>query len=218
MFELIFGGFWTAITAFITFAFYGGLSGGTISVNGVPVSQAEFNSMLMPKIFFAIFWIIGLSFLFKGLKKLFANTATTISGKETYGYVVDIMDSNCYVNGRPVYNVKIAIIEQGGQFGEYIESSGMDYNKYPIGSYVKVKHHKKDINILGEAREYDVPLKLKNYIEEKYSTKIGMGTEIAGEDVIYIDGIKYVKASSKEEESNWNPDEKKDMKNDYFDV
>ena len=230
MFELMFGGIWTTITAILTFVFYGGFgSGGTITVNGEVVSQAQFNAMLWPKLFFGIFWIIGLAFLIKGLKKLFANMATNFVGKETYGYVVDIINSNGYVNGNPVYNVKIAILQKNRQFEEYIETSGLDYDKYPIGTYVKVKHHKNDINILGDAREYDVPLELKNYVEERYIIERQRENEAKGEDVIYIDGVRYVKAASNKENmlNNDIPYSEslkererlqKERKNDYFDV
>ena len=137
MFDLIFGGFWTLFTAFMTFAFYGGFGGGTISVNGVPVSQAEFNAMLWPKLFFAIFWIVGLSMLFKGLKKLFANVATSSLGEETIGYVADIIDSGCYVNGNPVWNAKITFIDNTNKIKTVTESIGMNYDKYFIQGQVQ---------------------------------------------------------------------------------
>lgn len=203
MFELIFGGFWTLFTAFMTFAFYGGFGGGTISVNGVPVSQAEFNAMLWPKLFFAIFWIVGLSMLFKGLKKLFANVATSSLGEETIGYVADIIDSGCYVNGNPVWNAKITFIDNTNKIKTVTESIGMNYDKYPLGTYVTIKYHKDDINILEEAMEHEAPIRLREYVGERYQDKVIENNVTAAEEEVYIDGVRYVKASPRKIENNY---------------
>lgn len=74
----------------------------------------------------------------------------------------------------------------------------MDYDKYPIGSYVAIKHHKKDINILGPAEEYEVPLNIRNFIQERFGDNSSYN-ELLKEEIkddneeIYIDGVKYVK-------------------------
>lgn len=61
----IFGIIWLSITAFMTYAFYG--TQGNIVVNGELVTTEEFSSMLFPKIFFGIFWIIGISTMLGGI-------------------------------------------------------------------------------------------------------------------------------------------------------
>jgi len=195
MFELMFGGIWTAFIALMTFGFYGGFGGGTITVNGEIVSQAEFNAMLWPKLFFAVFWIIGLAMLFKGFKKLFANVATSSIGRETVGYVLDVVDSHCYVNGNPVWDAKIIFLDSNNSVKTVSESVGLDYDKYPIGSFVMIKYHKDDVNIIGKASEYDAPMALKNLIADTIQNNEISGVDTAAEE-IYIDGVRYVKENN----------------------
>lgn len=194
MFELIFGSFWTLFTAFMTFMFYGD-TGGTITVNGVATSQAEFNAMLWPKLFFGLFWLIGLFMIFLGLKKLFTNYQTKIKGVEKDGYVVDVEDSGVRVNGRIYYDAKIVIQEDDYSYGTYKDSVGPDFEKYPIGSYVRVKHYKKDINILESISEYNISESLKEYVETNYPNNfIDIDNPVVDTaDTIEINGVTYVR-------------------------
>jgi hypothetical protein len=66
--ELIFGAIWTSFTALCTWMFYG-FDGGTIYVNGEAVSHEEFATMLAPKLFMGIFWIVGITFIVVGVVK-----------------------------------------------------------------------------------------------------------------------------------------------------
>lgn len=63
--SIVFGVIWLSITAFMTYAFYG--TSGNVSVNGEIVTTEEFSSMLFPKIFIGIFWIIGISIMLVGI-------------------------------------------------------------------------------------------------------------------------------------------------------
>lgn len=201
MFELIFGLFWTAFSCFFAFMFYGG-TGGDISVNGQYVTQEAFNGMLGPKIFIGVFILIGVVMIVIGLKKILTNAATSMKGVESYGTIVDIYPSGTRVNGRPVLNADVVIVEYTGVTGRYTESIGMDYNKYRIGEYVKVKHYNKDINIIEKASEYQLPYDIK----EKLDFETGMsGPRDAwnengygygrndSPDTIVVDGVEYVR-------------------------
>lgn len=105
MFELLFGGIWTGIVATLTLILF--LSG------GLELFQEGIGMTIFLILFLCLFWSIGITFLIKGLKKLFTNIATSKNGVETFGYVVDIIDSNCYVNGNPVYNIKTTFSKSG---------------------------------------------------------------------------------------------------------
>ena len=63
--KIIFGFFWTGGIFIVTTAFYN--TTGDILVNGNQVTQEEFASMLFPKIFFGIFWLIGISTIISGM-------------------------------------------------------------------------------------------------------------------------------------------------------
>lgn len=84
---LVFGFFWTFIVAIITFAFYGTTS--DVSVNGVMVSHEEYVSMIEPKIFMGLFWVIGIGLigigaynLIKGFWKSQSNSNNEFIGSE----------------------------------------------------------------------------------------------------------------------------------------
>lgn len=53
---------------FFTWLFYGN-TGGPISFDGKSLSQAEFNALLEPKLYFAAFWLIGIGILVYELMK-----------------------------------------------------------------------------------------------------------------------------------------------------
>ena len=200
MFELIFGLVWTAVSSLFAFLMYGTGNSGTIMVNGEPMSHAEFNELLWPKLFIGLFILVGICLIFIGIKKFLANLATETKGYETYGIVMDIYPSGSSVNGRPILNADFIIVEENGETGTYTESIGMDRNKYKIGNWAKLKYYNKDINILEKTDVYSVPHNIKTRIENECSwlnennreddiDDITIKTEIA--DEIVINGIKY---------------------------
>ncbi len=68
MVEIIFGVLWLLITATCTWGFYG--TAGDVEVNGILVSHEEFVTMLWPKLFIGIFWVIGIAFIVTGIVNL----------------------------------------------------------------------------------------------------------------------------------------------------
>lgn len=191
MFELIFGLIWTAFTGVFIWGFY--FSGAsTITVNGVPTSQAEFNGMLVPKIFLGIFLLIGVFMLIKGAKKILANIATSTKGEIKYGYVSEVYFNGCRVNGRPRYNARIILVD-GATSSEFEEDIGFEKYQYPSGSYVKVKHFKNDVNILNVVDEYNVPSSLSSWVKMNVSNITKNIDDNHSEDSIIINGVEYVK-------------------------
>lgn len=199
MFKLIFGLIWTAISSLVAFMMYAN-KGGTIEVNGEVVSQAEFNSMLFPKLFIGLFIFIGLFMIFSGLKEIFTNIQTNKLGVETYGIVTDIRPTGSYVNGKPELKAEVLVYIDDYNIETYEEIIGFDRMKYKIGDYVKVKHHNKDINIVEETREDYIPMDIKDLLDNESEGVLNTKTfdsnfSIIGgsKETIIIDGVEYVR-------------------------
>ena len=190
MFELIFGIMWTAITALITFFFYG--TTGDISVNGNWGSHEEFSSMLWPKIFFGIFWAVGIFMLVKGIRKIIRDTSTNLKGEECFGKVCNIYNSGSYVNGKPELKADILVyinsIQETKMLSEVI---GFDMYKYRIGSYVKLKYYNDDINLEGIIDVSELPSDAKYQFEKSQTF-----SDSNSKDTIIVDGIEYVRKDS----------------------
>jgi hypothetical protein len=180
---------------------------GEITVNGVPVSQAEFNAMLWPKIFFGVFLLIGIAFLIVAIKKLIVNAKTSMNGDELYGYILDTRPNGTYVNGQPLFNAEILFRDTSGKFRILADGIGNKTVKYYPGSYVKIKHFNNDINIIDAADEYQVPLDVKNLMEAelshpRYSNYQSSSIHCESSDTVIIDGVEYVKKDISNAEKN----------------
>lgn len=190
MFNLFLGLIWTIIVAIVTFVFYGN-SGGTITVNGEIVSQAEFNGMLFPKIFLGIFWIIGIFFIIKGAKKIFIDKKTSVLGEETFARIINMYPSGASVNNIPEIKADFCVYIPSSNNTEIIsEILGLNVVKYSIGSYVSVKYYEGDINITSLISEEQVPYGIKEKLNSDILTKEYLEKN---EDVILVDGVKYKK-------------------------
>ena len=77
---LLFPVFWLSITAVVTYFFY--FVPSEVYVNGVPMQHAEFVTLLWPKIFLGIFWLIGIIMLIRGLQYLFVRRRRFAAHKE----------------------------------------------------------------------------------------------------------------------------------------
>lgn len=187
MFELFFGMFWTAITAFITWGFYG--TTGDVSVNGTLVSHEEFSAMLMPKIFIGIFWVIGIFMLFKGIIKIIKDTSTNMNGEECFGRICDIYPSGARVNGRPEFKADFLVYIPSTQETTVIsEKIGFNRYKYSKGYYVRLKYYNGDINIEEIIDdEYRIPSDAKHELDKSDFF------EADSKETIIVDGIEYIR-------------------------
>ncbi len=189
MFELIFGIIWIAITALLTFGFYG--TTGDVSVNGNLVSHEEFSAMLFPKIFFGIFWAVGIFMLFKGIIKIIRDTSTSVKGEECFGKICNIYNSGAYINGRPELKADILVYISSTQETQIVsETIGFNMYKYRTGSYVKLKYYNGDINVEGIIDEFELPA------DAKYKFEKSQLFDSNAKDTIIVDGIEYVRKDS----------------------
>ena len=168
MFEILFGLIWTSITAILTFVFYSGTSG-EIYVNDELVSQAEFNEMLWPKLFFGIFWAIGLFMIYWGLKRIIKDKKTNAFGEICYGKITDIFESGTYINEVPELKAQIVLyipsINDIKIVSEVIGLYGLVYN-YEIGKCVEVKYYNGDINFEKVLDIQDLPYEAQEILND----------------------------------------------------
>lgn len=189
MFELIFGIIWTAITALITFGFYG--TAGDVTVNGNLVSHEEFSAMLWPKLFLGIFWVVGIFILFRGIRKIIRDTSTNIKGEECFGKVCNIYNSGTYVNNRPELKADILVYIPSIQETKILsEVIGFNMYKYRIGSCLKLKYYNDDINLEGIVDEFELPS------DAKYQFEKSQLCDLNTKNTIVVDGIEYVRKDS----------------------
>lgn len=191
MFELFFGTFWTIVISALTWGMYG--TSGDVEVNGTLVSHEEFITMLGPKVFIGIFWIIGLTFIYIGLKKVITNSLTTRYGEQCYGRVCNVYHSGTYINNRPEYKADVLVyIPSTSETKVISEIIGMNGFAYPKGAYLEIKYYKNDINIIGTLNEAYIPQSIKDKLDnsETYKTEFN---NTKSQHVIVIDGIEYIR-------------------------
>ena len=188
MIEIIFGIFWLTISSVFIFMFYSGAAGGTITVNGEIVSQAEFNEMFAPKLFFAAFIAVGVIFIFVGLRRIIKNAKTEMFGEMCYGRITDVFESGTYINDIPELKAHITVyIESTGTLEEVSSVIGLANNKkYNVGDYVEGKFYNGDINLTSYVPETLIPL----HIQDKFQN---ININLKEQDSIIIDGIEYVR-------------------------
>lgn len=184
MSEIIFGTIWTLFVAMITFVSYAD-TGTTITVNGTIVSQEEFSAMLGPKIFLAIFWLIGLSMIAYGIYKTKKAKDIENYGEVCYGRITKVYFSGTYKNDEPLYKANIDIYIFSTKENKTVSGDiGFDKYLYPENSYVEVKYYKDNITVQRPIESEDIPL---------YAAEHIINTE---NDAIIIDGVEYVRKSS----------------------
>lgn len=198
VFSLFFGGIWTMATIIITAVIY--LVPGDIIVDGIAMSRNEFNELLMPKIIIAIFWAIGLAFLFVGLSLVIKDIRTKRKGEDCFAKVLKISHTNVTINGYPQLNAKLLVyVPSLGVTKQINEVIGTDPEKYPKSSIVRVKYHNNDVVIIGKADKSELSfveeeqLKIREEINEQTSFNTGVSSEVinTSADEIEINGVKY---------------------------
>ena len=193
-FFMVFGSFWTLITAIITFGMYGN-TGGDIYVNGVLTSQAEFNEMLWPKLFIGIFWAIGLGFLFAGLKGIYKNFLTEAKGELCYGRILKMYRTGTTVNGIPELKADFLIImPDTGETKIVSETIGLSSTiTYDIGEYFELKIYKDDINIVSRIYPENIPDSTRILLDNESNEFLG-NINMKDPETVVIDGVEYVRA------------------------
>lgn len=186
MFEFIFGLVWILFCLpFIFFLFTDILSVGFSS------------GVILFCIFTGLFVSIGLFMMFIGLKKISINKKTDKNGFITYAIVTDTYESGSYVNDNPEWKSNFKVVDRNSLLVDCSEIVGFDRNKYPIGSYVRVKYYNGDINILEAVPELQIGnmalLDYKKIVDANIINKQNETINCAPEIVI-INNIKYKRA------------------------
>ena len=124
-------------------------------------------------IFAALFSIIGWVFLGIGIRKIKRNRATEKHGILTYGIILAIRNSGCYVNDLPELKADV-LIEKEGSCVVLSEVIGLDPYKYREGQFLRCKYFNDDINILGAIDSHDIPKDIFYTLGREYEERIGI--------------------------------------------
>lgn len=194
MFKMIFGSVWLLFTSFIAYVAYGGNSS-SISVNGQQVSQEQFNRMVGPKIFLGIFIAVGLWLFISGVITVFRNHQTNTKGRETYGVILAVMQTGCYVNNRAEYKAEVLTVLENNTVETFEEIIGFSFFKYKPGNYVLLKHYKTDINIVKVINPNEIPYSVLSLLESTQNI-LPVDDDTYNEtenDTIVLNGVEYVR-------------------------
>ena len=185
MFNFLFGFIWTAFTTLIF-----------IICLAVPGEQRGGSAMTLPTFLILIlFEVIGLCLLIGGLKKIIKDKKTKKHGIKCYGVVSDIQPTGASVNGEPEYKAILNFINPETNKLETIEEIiGLNYNNYPIGSYVLCKYYQGDINLENIVSENEIPEDIKKYLIPSQQGSNYSNLEFSADrEYVTIDGVQYKK-------------------------
>lgn len=108
-----------------------------------------FSKNIFFTLFFLAFYITALASIFKGIKRILIDKKTDKKGIECYGRIISISESGTYLNGKPEYKAEFLVYVYIENITKNIyETIGFNKEKYPLGSYVKLKYYNNDINII----------------------------------------------------------------------
>ena len=91
----------------------------------------------------------------------------------------------------------VVIVTEHNTTDTYIENIGFNKEHYQYGDYVKVKHYKKDINIIGHAQKHEIPYYQFEMLQahSPYNDFIDSDDELHDEhedgDFVILNGKKY---------------------------
>ena len=114
--------------------------------------------------------IFGLILVYVGIRKIWKNIVTERKGKERYGIVVECCKFNKYHRNKSNhYCLKVLVIDDEDKVRIFDERCtwGPD-----VGTFLKVKHYKDDINIIDFVRSSLIPELEGNRLESCYNDYI----------------------------------------------
>ena len=155
-------------------------------------------------IFAALFSIIGWVFLGIGMRKFKRNRATEKHGILTYGIILSIRNSGCYVNDQPELKADV-LIEKEGICAVLSETIGLDPYKYREGQFLRCKYFNDDINILGAIDSQNIPRDIFITLRDEYNYRCGIDERSRQ----YFNELNKTRAIN----DNWDKDLKHDDKN-----
>lgn len=114
-----------------------------------------------------VFIAIGVFLFILGLIKMIIDYITSKKGELCFACVNDIVSTGKVINDKEIFRAKfIVYIGSKHKVISISEEIGADLSNYPIGSFVKVKYHNNDVNIIDNVSESIVPKKIKAKIDE----------------------------------------------------
>lgn len=161
MFELILGGFLTALTLFMAWGTY--MAEG-VSVFGSWIPQDEFRLLLLPKLFFGIMLFIGICLLVLGIIKYLLSLRTHRKGYDAYGLIVDVSPGSIYFNSEPILYITVLIATEDGGVKRFREAVGLS-PEHTVGEYILTRCYKQHVNILDAIDESLVPAGIKDLLK-----------------------------------------------------
>lgn len=187
MFNLKFGIVWTTFVSIIFII--------CLAVPGEQRGGDDFDLSMF--IFFAIFEVIGISILVKGIKTVKKDKKTKKYGVNCYGIVRDIVETGSSSNGKSEYKALVEFLNPATSNVEKIEEIvGFDSNKYPVNSYVLCKYFEGDINIENLLSEIDVPEDVKKIIFPIQVHPVFSNFQFSSDkEYVTIDGVEYKKVN-----------------------
>ncbi len=157
--------------------------------------------------FLGLFLSVGVVLLVISIKKIIRDKKTDKHGMITYGLVSGLKPTGAKYGGREELKAEVIIVDDIYNLSRYEEVVGSSYNKYPVGTFVKVKYFEGDINIISAVGQNEVPwdvgdrliAEFKNSTGESYvamspsSAELG-NTYIDKPETIVINGVEYVRS------------------------
>lgn len=114
--------------------------------------------------------ILGLVLIYVGIKKMLSNFATKRKGIEIYGIVVECCKFNKYeINKGNHYCLKVLIVDDENKVRIFDERCTWNPD---VGTFLKVKYYKDDINIIDFVRSSLIPELEGNRLESCYKDYI----------------------------------------------
>lgn len=127
------------------------------------------DTVLVPKLFMCFFTVIGIPLFLSGLKDLYDFIKIEKKGKEICGVLIDYKPTGSYYDSKPYYYALVLLKDDISNFVVLKYNIGLDKDKYPIGTYLKVKYYKNKIKIMGQLYDENlVPLDLAEYLSLNY--------------------------------------------------
>ena len=165
MFFIIFGGIFLAVSIFSLIMF--------LSFNVLEIWSIAF---------LGLFFLIGIISFLYGLFRAIRNARISIKGEDCYASVENYYETNVYINGYPVMQFEFNVYVESTHMVEKVtEKISGDPDRYPIGSYVRVKYYNHKIKVIGPVNDMDVPSYARDRIKVKETNM----------EVIEVDGKKY---------------------------
>lgn len=123
-------------------------------------------SLLVHVKMFLFFTMVGIVFFSLGVSETIRDRNTELKGVICYGIVRKIGLANVTINDKPVsFPVTVSVCTEDSLISDFKDNI-KDINKYSIGTIVKVKRYKNDINIIDIVPSFELlPIDVQNRLK-----------------------------------------------------